>query len=281
MANKISISPGYLAAVGTQLLRGRSFTAADSATAEPVALIDQSLASRYFAGEEPIGQRVEYYRKMWRIVGVVESIKQRDVTAADQPALYFPTLQLDGFASFNRMAGGFAVRTTGDPLDLVPFVRSVVKETDPAVPVHAAARLEDRLSETFAAPRFYSLALGLFALLALAVSILGVYGVLSYSVERRQVEFGVRRALGGDERHIVWLILRQASAFMAIGLTLGIIAAGLGAGLLRSLLFGVEPVDPLTFAAAALVVWVVGLTAAAVPAWRAMRIDPARILRAD
>jgi ABC-type antimicrobial peptide transport system permease subunit len=166
-------------------------------------------------------------------------------------------------------------------MDLVPFVRTAIKEIDPTIPVHALARLDDRLSETFATPRFYSLALGLFATLALVVSVLGVYGVLSYSVERRQVEFGVRRALGGDERHILLLVLRQAATFVTLGIVCGIAVALVGVGLLRSLLFGVEPLDPFAFMAAALMASAIGLAAAGVPAWRAMRIDPARTLRAD
>src|SRR5690606_27005606 len=120
-----------------------------------------------------------------------------------------------------------------------------------------------------------------FATLALVVAVLGVYGVLSYSVERRQIEFGVRRALGGDERHILRLVLAHATTCVATGVVCGVIAAALGAGLLKSLLFGVDATDPGTYLAAGLVVWVVALAAAAVPAIRAMRIDPARTLRAD
>lgn len=280
-AYKIALTDGYLAAVGTPLVRGRVFTESDTLSSEPVALIDESLAKRYFADQDPIGQRVDFLRQMRRIVGVVQSIKQQSVTAADEPVLYFPTTQVPAVFAFNSLTGGIAVRTTGDPMDLVPFVRTAIKEVDPTVPVHALARLDDRLSDTFTAPRFYSLALGLFAGLALVVAVLGVYGVLSYSVERRQMEFGVRRALGGDERHILLLVLRQASVVVAVGIVVGTAVSVVGAGLLRSLLFGVDPVDPPTFVAAASAVWVIGLAAAGVPAWRAMRIDPARTLRAD
>jgi ABC-type antimicrobial peptide transport system permease subunit len=142
-------------------------------------------------------------------------------------------------------------------------------------------RLDDRLEATFAEPRFYSLTLGLFAALALATSVLGVYGVLSYSVERRRVEFGVRRALGGGERHILALVLRQAAGLIAIGLAMGLTLAAFGTSVLRSLLFGVQAVDPATFVVAAIAVAAVGLTAAAVPAWRAINVDPITALRTD
>ncbi|MCC7184603.1 MAG: ABC transporter permease [Acidobacteria bacterium] len=280
-AYKIALTPDYLSAVGTPVVKGRGFLESDTAASEPVALIDEATAARYFPNEDPLGARIDFIRKGRMVVGIVKSIKQRDVTAADEPTLYFPATQVPAVFAFNSLTGGIAVRTLGDPMDVVPFVRTAIAEVDPSVPVHAVARLDDRLSETFTAPRFYALALALFAGLALVVAILGVYGVLSYAVERRQMEFGVRRALGGDERHILRLVLRQATTLVAAGIVVGTAISVVGAGLLRSLLFGVEPVDVPTLVAAALCVWMIGLAAAGVPAWRAMRIDPARTLRAE
>jgi predicted permease len=280
-ANKVAVTAGYLPAVGTRIVRGRSFSDADSAASEPVVIIDEALARRYFDGQEALGHRIEYLRQSRRIVGIAESIRQRTVTAPPEPVIYFPTVQMPAVMAFNRLTGGLAVRTAGDPLAIVPDVRAVVQDVDPAVPIHAVARLEDRLRATFAAPRFYAVTIGLFAALAVAVSVLGVYGLLMYAVERRRVEFGVRRALGGDERHILMLVLRQASVLVLVGATLGLIIAGVGMGVLRSLLFGVDALDVPSFVGAALVVWVIGLAASLLPAWRAMRVDPARTLRAD
>ncbi len=280
-ANKVSITPGYLEAVGTRVVRGRGLTEQDSASAEPVVLVDEALARQYFNGREAIGQRIEYFREFRRIVGVTESIKQRDVTADAEPVIYIPATQLPAVAAFNALTGGVAVRTTGNPRGLQAFVRTVVSEVDPTIPVHAMAPLSERLGDTFATPRFYAYALGLFASLALVVAVLGVYGVLAYAVERRQVEFGVRRALGGDERHILGLVLRQASVLVVLGIAAGVTIAALGAGLLRTLLFGVTESDIPTYAAAAFGLWLVGLAAAWLPAWRAMRVDPARVLRAE
>ena len=280
-ANKIAVTPGYLAAVGTKILRGRGITAEDSVSAEPVVLIDQTTADTYFKRQEPLGQRIDFIRKMWRIVGIVEAIKQRDVTAPSDAALYFPSVQLPAVFAFNRLTGGVAVRSTGDAMDLVPSIRSTMKEIDATVPLHAVERLDERLSQTFAEPRFYSLVLGLFATLALVTSVLGIYGVLSYSVERRQLEFGVRRALGGDERHILVLVLSQAAALVAVGIAVGLGVSVAGTGLLRSLLFGVDALDVATFIATAVSALAIGLAASAVPAWRALRVNPARALRAD
>jgi ABC-type antimicrobial peptide transport system permease subunit len=244
-------------------------------------LIDETTARLYFSGEDPIGQRLDYLRQFRRIVGIVEAIKQTSVTMPSEAALYFPVKQMSPVMAFNRLTGGIAVRTSGDPLELVPFVRTAVKEVDPTSPIYAVERLDDRLGATFAEPRFYSIVLGLFATLALVTSVLGIYGVLSYSVERRRVEFGVRRALGGGEGHILWLVLSQAARLVVAGIVLGSLIAGAGTGVLRNLLFGVRPVDMATFAFAAVFVLVVGLCAAGLPAWRAIRIDPARALRAD
>jgi predicted permease len=280
-ANKIAVSAGYLDAVGTRIVRGRGFVVADTPTAEPVAVIDETFAAKHFAGQEPIGQRFDFMRKMWRIVGVAESIKQRDVTLAAEPVTYFHTPQVPPVLAFNRMTGGLAVRTKGDPMEIVPDIRAAVRNIDPTVPLHGAERLSDRLSSTFAAPRFYGLTLGLFAALALAVSVLGVYGVLAYGVERRTVEFGVRRALGGGERHILGLVLRQASMLVVCGAVLGTLIAAAGTGVLRSLLFGVGPIDPATYAAITVALWGVGLGAAAIPAWRALRVDPAQALKTN
>jgi predicted permease len=280
-AHKIAITTGYLEAIGTRVVRGRGITAADSAESEPVALIDEALARTYFPGEDPIGRRLDYFRKMWRIVGVVEEIKQRSVKVEAYPAMYMPAPQLPAVAAFNRLTGGVAVRATGEAMDLVPFIRTAMKEVDTTVPMYAVSGLDTRLSETFAEPRFFALALGLFATLAVTVSVLGVFGVLSYAVERRQVEFGVRRALGGDTSHIMALVVRQAAFIVSAGLAVGLGVAVVGTGLLRTLLFGVEQLDAATFAGAACVIGLVGIAAAALPAWRAMQVDPARALRAD
>jgi hypothetical protein len=249
--------------------------------AEMVALIDEELARRYFPGEDPIGQKIDWARRLLTIVGITESIAQRSVAAEPQPFLYKAAAQHAPIISFNALTGGVAVRARGDAADLVPFIRGVVRDIDAGSPVHNVMRLDDRLHATFAEPRFYALVLGLFALLTIATSILGVYGVLSYAVERRRAEFGVRRALGADSRHVVGLVLRQAAMMVLAGLVAGTAVAIAGGSVLQSLLFGVEPLDAASYAAAALLLSAVAIVAAWLPARAAMRVDPARTLRAD
>jgi ABC-type antimicrobial peptide transport system permease subunit len=160
-------------------------------------------------------------------------------------------------------------------------VRSIVRELTPDWPVHNVEPLDDRLGRTFAQPRFYAVTLALFAALAVSTAVLGLYGVLSYSVERRRIEFGIRRALGADERHILLLTIRRAAGLAAVGLILGLGIASVAAGLLRAVLFGIHPLDPASYGAAMLLVALVVLAAAWQPARRALAVDPARALRTD
>jgi ABC-type antimicrobial peptide transport system permease subunit len=160
-------------------------------------------------------------------------------------------------------------------------VRSISRELEPGSPVVNVVRLEDRLDETFAEPRFFTIAIAMFALLALSTAVLGVFGVLSYSVERRRVEFGVRRALGADARHIAALVLRQGLLLSVVGLIAGLSAAALGAGVMRSLLFGIRPLDPATFLVVPALIVLVAAGASWQPARRALGIDPAQALRSE
>jgi ABC-type antimicrobial peptide transport system permease subunit len=174
-----------------------------------------------------------------------------------------------------------AVRVAGDPDAIVPFVRETVRALEPTWPVYNVERLDVRLGRTFAQPRFYTVTVVLFASLALVTAVLGLYGVLSYAVERRRREFGVRRALGADERRIVLLVGRRALALALTGLGLGLAGATIGAHLLRAVLFGVEPLDPASYLVAIAIVFLVVVIASWTPARRALRIDPARALRVD
>jgi len=275
------VSPDYHRALGTRLLAGRLFDERDDPQATPVAIIDESLAKRHFGGAA-LGQRVTAPgARPWTIVGVVESVKPAAVSDAGLPIMAFPTAQSPAGLAFDRLGSGVIVRTTEDPASLVPIARQLVKELDPAAPMFNALPLADRLDRTFAQPRFYTLALVLFALMTLATAILGVYGVQAYAVERRTAEFGVRRALGADESHIVALVMKRGFWLAAAGAAIGVPLAAIGVGLLRTMLFGVQPLDPATFVAVPLVVLVVVLGASWQPARRALRVDPASALRCE
>jgi len=282
MAIRNAITPGYLKAVGTHILRGRDFTLGDSSTSEKVAIVDEALVRAYFPGEDPVGQHIGWSAgRVFTVVGVAEGAHQGPMSEPVQPTLYMAAAQLPDILVFNMFTGGVAVRTKSDPMNIVPFARTAARELEPDAPIYDVMRLEDRLNQTFVGPRFYAIALGLFALLALSTAILGVYGILAYLVERRRVEFGVRRALGADERQISWLVLRESLRLSGTGLAVGLVTAASGASLMRSLLFGVRPVDPLTFAGAASLIVVVAAGAAWFPSLRALRVDPAEALRME
>jgi ABC-type antimicrobial peptide transport system permease subunit len=195
--------------------------------------------------------------------------------------LYFPAAQLGGILAFNTFSGGLAVRSTGDPAALAPIVRAYARELEPDWPIFRMEPLATQMAATMAEPRFYTVALGLFAALALGTAVLGVYGVLAYAVERRRLEFSVRRALGASEGQVLRLVIGRGLGLAAIGLAFGLTTAAAGGSLLRSLLFGIEPLDAMSFVAAAGLLTTVGLAASWWPARRATAVDPVEALRAD
>lgn len=282
VADTVVVSPDYLSTLGTRVVSGRGFTAADVDGAQKVALADEALVARYFPGVDLIGKQLRKIgRDPWTIVGIVESIQLDRTTRSTLPALYFPAAQVGEVLAYNRYGGGVAVRVDGDPNDIVGLVRRVTRELDPGAPMFNASPLADRFHHTFDEPRFYAIALALFAALALTTAVLGVYGVLAYAVERRRTELSVRRALGASESHVVGLVMRRSLRLAGAGITLGLAGAAAGSGLLQALLFGVGPLDPVSFAGAAAAVLVVVAVASLQPVRRALRVAPAEALRAE
>lgn len=276
------VTPGYLTAVGTAVRRGRDFNVADLMDAERVVLIDEVVATRYFPGEDPIGRRLQAIgSREWTIVGIVSAVHDREFSAPSDPVLYFPAAQLGGILAFNTFSGGLAVRSTGDPAALAPIVRAHARELEPDWPIFRMEPLATQMAATMAEPRFYTVALGLFAALALGTAVLGVYGVLAYAVERRRLEFSVRRALGASEGQVLRLVIGRGLGLAAIGLAFGLTTAAAGGSLLRSQLFGIEPLDAMSFVAAAGLLTTVVLAASWWPARRATAVDPVEALRAD
>ena len=281
-AQRLSVSQHYLQALGTRLVRGRLFDERDTPASEQVCLINEVFADRYFAGEDPIGQRLGVRARVYaRIVGVVAAIRIGPMSSDAPPAVITLSPQQPEVLGYGHIAGGVAVRTNGDPDSLVSFVRAQVRELQPEWPVHNVQRLDARLSQTFAQPRFYTIALTLFAILAIGTAVLGLYGVLSYALERRRVEFGIRRALGADSRQIVVLAARRSAVLAIAGVAAGVIGAAAASQLLGSVLFGVTPLDPITYAGAVLLVMAVVVVASWQPVRRALAVDPARALRVE
>ena len=273
------VSPGYFGLMGIRLLRGRAFSPADREDAPPVAVVSERLARILWPGQDPIGKRLKRADSgrpdsPWStVVGVVTDVKSQSLTVEPGPDIYVSSLQvIDGWMYF-------LLRTEVDPESLVDDVRGAVAAVDPNQPVHDVLPMRERLLETVWQQRVSGLLFGLFAALALGLAATGIYGVLSYSVEQRARETGIRMALGARPGQVLREILGETLRLTLLGVALGLAGAIALARALASLLYGVSPLDPPTFAAVCLLLVAVALAAGYLPARRATRVDPLEALR--
>ena len=281
MADTANVSPGYFAAMGISLLRGRAFSEVDTGGAERVAIIDAVLAARHFPGGDPIGQRLKIGDAAsdlpWmRIVGIAQHVAKSGLESESGPQLYRPVQQ--GPAGF---AFTFALRTLVEPTALEASVRHVFRDVSPAVPVFGFQTMSERFDESVWSSRLTTLLLGVFAGLATLLSMVGLYGLMAYSVTQRTHEIGVRLALGESPSDIVRRITHQGLLLAGTGSALGIAAAFWMSQLMRGLLYGTSPNDPATFATVAGLSLIVALLACWIPARRAARVDPMVALRCE
>jgi len=274
------VEPGYFRTVSIPLVKGRDFTAADDLTTTPVVIINQSFARQFFSHQDPIGQRIKPgidngYKTspMREIVAVVGDVRQYGLASPAGPEVYVPLAQ-SPLGSMN-----FVVHTAGDPLSMVGSVRQEIGGMDKDLPFYGVTTFDEYLGLGFAAPRFLTVLLGLFAALALALAAVGLYGLVSYSASRRTHEIGIRVALGAERGDVLRLVVGQGFKLALIGVVIGTAGALASTRLLSSLLYGVKPTDPATFVAVALVLAVVALAASYIPARRATRVDPMVALR--
>jgi predicted permease len=273
------VSPGYFEAMGIPLLRGRVLDAGDGAEAPNVAVISRRLAEEFFPGEDPIGRSI--VMGGWnpplylRVVGVVGDVRLGPLQFDTRPTMYWP------LAKNGRLSASLVLHTAGDAAALAPALREAVRSVDPNVPVSAIRPMHTIVATSLAQQRFRTLLLGAFAGVALLLAALGLYGVLAQLVGRRTHELGVRIALGAERRNILGWVLGHGMRLTGIGLILGLIVAAATTSLARGLLFGVEPLDPLTYVLTAVILGAVALSAALVPAWRATRVDPVESLRSE
>ena len=274
-------TPDYFATMGIPLRRGRQFTPRDRDGAPQVVVVNEELVRRYFPGEDPIGKRVQLgwtrdsVRMGGEIVGVVGDIKQFDLAGAPVPEIYTP------YDQFPLEYVAAVVRTTADPALIAGPARAQVRALDPDLPVYRLMPMERVVAESVAQPRFYALLLGSFAGVALALAAIGIYGVVAYAVGRRTREMGLRMALGARPADVLALVVRQGLRAAIVGLAVGLVAAAAASRLLRSLLYELTPMDPATFAAAALALTAVAALACYVPARRAARTDPMVAMRSE
>ena len=269
------VTPGYLETMDLTLLDGRELNDGDVAGRAPVAMINRAAAERYFTGRDPLGQQIRFWGTPWRIVGVIGDERFLGLAEDPEPAVYASLLQAP------QSSGVLLVRTAGDPLTSIEPLRRIVHRLDPQVALYGVEPLEATVAESIARPRFTAALLGLFGAVAILLALVGVHGVLSYTVAQRAPELAVRMALGATRRNVLALVLRDGATLAAIGTAIGLAIAFAGAHLLRSLVYGVAPRDAVTFAAVAAGVMVLAAVASWLPARRASATDPNVTLRSE
>ena len=284
------VSPHYLAALGAPLLRGRRLVDSDGPTSAPVALINETMARRFWPSEDPLGKSFstkplgsvsispwwpEQVSDTFTIVGVVGDVKESRLNDKAEPVMYWSYLQ-----NATRYAH-LLVRTRSTPTSVTSLVQQEIRAVDSDLGVYDVQSMESVLDSAVAAPRLNSVLLWVFAAMALVLSAVGIYGVTAYAVTRRTRELAIRIAIGAPPASVFRLVTRYGATVALVGILAGLLAALALARSLSSLLYGVAPTDAATLAFSAAAVLMVTLLACARPAWRAMRVDPTAVLRAE
>jgi putative ABC transport system permease protein len=284
-----SISPEYFRAMGIPLIRGRSFTDRDREGMARVVIVSESMARRYWPGEDPIGQRVTFNSGIPReeqrpvggpgsreVVGIVGDVKHLGLDEGEVPMFYTPQAQQPSYHTMTLV-----VRATADPAGLTAAIRGELARIDRGVPLYRVRTLDAVVRGTVAAPQMRAWLFGLFALLALTLSVVGVYGVVGYLVGQRTQEIGIRLALGADRRRVLCAMVIEGLRPVAIGLVLGLMASMATGRLMTQLLFGVGVTDFPTYVTAVGMLLVAAVVATWIPARRVLRVDPMIALRAE
>jgi putative ABC transport system permease protein len=283
----ITASPGYFNVLKIPILAGREFADTDSQDAPRVAIVNQAFARRYFPNGEIVGQRLRVARPVLgtndfepidyvRIVGIAGNVSMDDIGVSASPVLYVPVAQ-----NVWTTAHWLAVRTASSSSAVAANVRRVIRELDPAQPLDPSTSLEERFSAQFAAPRFQSVLMGLFAVLALLLAAVGIYSVNAYAVTQRTREIGLRLALGASPAAVIQGLFRQGMTLAMIGIVAGLVAAAAMNSVLSSILTDIAGFEARPVLGAALVLMIAAASACLLPAWRATRIDPAITLRKE
>ena len=268
-----AVGPDYFHVLGTPLILGRDFTEADGPSAPPVAIVNETFVQRYLPDRQPLGHQVSL-SKPYTIVGVAANSRYTGVREADRPMAYFPYAQVPSIGGLH-----VELRTTGDPAAVLSQARRVVQEFGPDIPLLQPMTQQDQFSESFADERLFARLATFFGVLASVLVATGLYGALAYRVSRRTSEIGVRMALGAERRQVLWMVMRESVLLSLIGIAVGLPLAAAGSRLLKAMLFGLSPADPLSFAAALAGIAVVVAGASLLPARRAASVNPIVALR--
>jgi putative ABC transport system permease protein len=282
-ADLFIIAPNYFRTMGIPIQKGRDFEERDEHKSTPVIVVTETFARQFFPGEDPIGKRIKPGISSWEdeestmreIIGVVSDIRNRALNTEPKPAFYVPQSQVP----FTQLI--VVAKTTNDPHSLLAGATREVRSLDSELPVFSVKTMEEYIASSVAAPRFNTTLLSIFAAVALVLTIIGLYGVMSYSVAQRTNEIGIRMALGAQTHDVLGLIVKDGVRLVFMGLVVGISGALALTRLLSTLLFGVTTRDPATFVAIAALLSIVAMLACYIPAWRATRVDPLEALRCE
>jgi predicted permease len=269
------VLPSYHETLGIPLLMGRLLSSSDAADAHPVVLVSESLAQENWPGESPLGRTIRLNEEDWTVVGVVGDVSQGSLRSEADPTLYVSTAQ------FPRESLTLVARTSVDPGKVLPALREAIWSVNPDTPIGTAATLTELVRASEAEGRFRAVLASVFATLATLLAAVGIFGVTARSVEARKREIGIRTALGAGNAELIGMAVRRSLMSAGVGTALGLLAAAWAAGLISHLLFGIEGRDPVTFAGVAGVLLAVSLAASYLPARRATKIQPMRVIAED
>jgi predicted permease len=277
-AQERRVSQHFFGTAGIPLIEGRDFATIDTEKSPPVAIVNQTFVHEFLKDKDPVGQYFGYDAKndhRFQIVGLVKDARVNDIRESAPPMIYHSVAQdvVD--------AESLDVRTFGDPGQLITQIRLAVRSVDPNLPIGGITTLSEQVRSNLAQQRLIARLTTIFGVLALGLAYLGLYGVMSYTVARRTSELGIRLALGSTRSNVLWVVLRESLVVTGAGILVGICLALAGSRVVRSMLFGLSPHDPLTLAVAATLLLLVSATSGLMPAWRAAHVDPIEALRVE
>ena len=282
IAVKPAVSPGYFHAMGIPVVRGRGFDEHDTLKSQPVAMVDEIFARRFWPGQNPVGKQISFAdhpkaaTDWMTVIGMVGSIRQEN-PASEHMTIYQPIAQVEG--AFFLQDVSFVVRTNESTASIAPALRAQLWGVDRDLPIRTMSSMQELLSASTAEPRFQTRVLATFSAVAFLLAIVGIYGVMAYGVTQRTQEIGIRVAIGAQRGHIVRMVLWRSAVLVAGGLAAGLAGAWAATRVLKDLLFEVAPADPATFAAVSGLLATVALVACYIPARRAASVDPLVALR--
>jgi predicted permease len=272
------VSPGFIDALGIELLRGRDFNSFDRPETTPVLLVNRAFAERHWPGQDPIGKRVRLYyvqNRQYEVVGVVDDTRHRSLSSSPVEQVFVPLSQAEVLFGYMTVV----VRTHGAAAGVEDRIRDIAVELDATEPLYDLQTLETLRGQATARERLAAIVFGAFAVLAIALSAAGIYGVISYQVARRTREIGVRMALGAARGSVLARVVGEAVALAAAGIAIGTVAALVATRSAAGFLFGISTTDPVTFVGTAALLLAIAVLAALVPALRAASVHPLQALR--